>query len=310
MDHTVTVVCKGNGTVSPAGPLVVSHGNSVTFKFTPASGSVLKQVLDGTLDVTAEAVLQNSYVLSDIQSDVTITAVFSDASLVIETVDRAYVKANKDKSDFVLVDVRPAEYFDGKSFQLGVVTGGHIAGAINVPRPDIESATADQLTVLGLTKDKTIILYCNTGANSLAAAQALETKGYKNLKNYAGSMNDWGADPAETVVIAGLELAFDGTGTVSVDVPKDKSVIWTVKHYPDDSTGPVVELSSATDIAVDVLALQPGTATLKANISGQASAESTVTVASAPGGGSSGGCDMILAPGALLLLAPLLFLRR
>lgn len=305
MDHTVTVVCDGNGTVSPTGPLIVKHGDNVTFRFTPKPGNVLEKVLVGTIDVTAEAVPQNSYLLSDIQSDVTLTVTFSGAQSAIENVDRAYVKANKNKSGFVLVDVRPKEYFDGKSFTPGTVAGGHIAGAINVPLAVIQESTVAGLTALGLGTDKTVILYCNTGKTSGTAANELAAKGYGNLKNYLGSMNDWGSDPAETVVIAGLDLALGGedAGVVSLDVPAGTGVRWSIT-----SGAGVVELDSSTANPVGVLALGAGNAVLTATVDGIAKSECFVTVAGTGSGGS--GCDLGFAPAAVLLLIPLMLLRK
>ncbi|MDD4364369.1 MAG: rhodanese-like domain-containing protein [Synergistales bacterium] len=227
----------------------------------------------------------------------------SCASAAIETVDRAYVKANKDKSGFVLVDVRSAEQYDGKRFFASGVTGGHVAGAVNVPSAVLESSSVADLTVLGLGVEKTILLYCNTGATSLAAARSLEAKGYTKLKNYAGSMGDWGADPAETVVIAGLELDPGGTGTVAVDIPEGLSVTWSVTQGKA-----VVDLSGTTGASVQVRALQAGEATLKAVLPDQASVESVVTVSGGASGG--GGCEMGFLPAVALLFVPLLFLRK
>lgn len=194
-------------------------------------------------------------------------------------VDRAYVKANKDKADFVLVDVRPEEYFNGKVFEPFVgqgVAGGHIRGAINVPFPIIQESTADELKALGLDPQKTIILYCNTGNTSRNAAQELLAKGYDNLKNYAGSMRDWGSDPEETVALAPRDLSVGGqASTLSVDVPEGTSVTWSIvsSTVATATADAVIELSGTTGTSVDVIGLRPGTAVVRATVDGMASTE-------------------------------------
>lgn len=250
-----------------------------------------------------------SYTVSNISQDVALNVSFGDSA--IADVDRAYVKANKDKAGFVLVDVRPEEYYDGKSFSPGVILGGHIAGAINVPRSDIEAATADQLPLMGLDPDKTIILYCNMGSNSAAVAQILAGHGYSNLKNYAGGMQDWSQDVDEVVVIASQEISVSGqASTLSVDVPEGTSVTWSIVS-PTVATATadaVIELSATTGTSVDVIGLRPGTAVVRATVDGMASTECEVIVLAASGSG--GGCDIGLAPAAVLLLLPLVLLKK
>lgn len=246
-----------------------------------------------------------SYTVTSIDNNETLEVTFGDGT--IRNVDRAYVKANKDRETFVLVDVRPAEYYDGKSFTPGTVAGGHIAGAINVPLAVIESSSAADLAALGIGADKIVILYCNSGKTSRTAAEALVGKGYDSLRNYVGSMNDWGSDPAETVVIAGLDLALGGedTGVVSVDVPAGTEVRWSIT-----SGAGVVELDSSAANPVGVRALGAGEAVLTAAVDGIAGTECTVTVTGTDSGDGGSGCDLGFAPAAVLLLIPLMLLRK
>lgn len=74
--------------------------------------------------------------------------------------------------NYVYVDVRPAEEYQA----------GHLKYAVNILSDDI---VADP-EVLSDYKDKPIILYCNTGKRSTAAAEALVAAGYKDITNADG----------------------------------------------------------------------------------------------------------------------------
>lgn len=72
----------------------------------------------------------------------------------------------------MVVDVRKADEF----------TKGHIEGAVNIALEDIEAKLSD----FEAYKDKTIVLYCNTGNRSGKAAALLMEKGYNNIYNAEG----------------------------------------------------------------------------------------------------------------------------
>jgi phage shock protein E len=74
----------------------------------------------------------------------------------------------------VLLDVRTAAEFGG----------GHIQGAINIPVQELDARLAD----VG-DKDKTVIVYCRSGARSARAAATLEAAGY--TVRDLGSMAAW-----------------------------------------------------------------------------------------------------------------------
>ena len=120
----------------------------------------------------------------------------------VADVDQAYVKANVGQPGKVLVDVRSAEIFNGKSPRAGI-PGGHIPGAVNFPLADLEKPEADKtLAAAGITKDVEIIAYCNTGKQSGKFIDALISKfGYSSdkIKNYKGSMTDWSKDSANPI---------------------------------------------------------------------------------------------------------------
>jgi len=74
----------------------------------------------------------------------------------------------------VLVDVRsPGEF-----------GSGHIKGAKNIPVGEIGARAGE------LPKDKTIVVYCRSGARSGQARSALASKGFENVHNL-GPMSAW-----------------------------------------------------------------------------------------------------------------------
>ncbi len=102
----------------------------------------------------------------------------------------------------LFVDNRPASYFEGKKFSLNKwVRSGHIPGAVNIAAPedvtkDGKILPVDELKKIfeskGVTPDKNIIVYCNTGVRSSLGWFILhELLGYPNVKNYDGSMREY-----------------------------------------------------------------------------------------------------------------------
>ena len=88
--------------------------------------------------------------------------------------------------------------YAGKSPRAGM-PGGHIPGAISFPIANLRSAYASsELAEAGVVKENTIILYCNTGADSGRFADALIRSlrfSPAKIKNYRGSVMDWIKDP-------------------------------------------------------------------------------------------------------------------
>ena len=127
----------------------------------------------------------------------------------IETVNAAYVKEHTGKPGFLLVDVREEDVFNGKSPFEGA-PGGHIPGAINFPssKLDLQDA-AKALQKAGLTKDITLILYCNAGLLSCQFAEALvKDFGFKDsrIKSYKAGTLGWSQDPANKLLPEDHEL--------------------------------------------------------------------------------------------------------
>jgi hydroxyacylglutathione hydrolase len=74
-----------------------------------------------------------------------------------------------------LVDARSANEF----------AGGHIAGAINIPVPDLRTKYR------GLKKDRPVVLLCGTGHRSSLGASLLRKRGFKDVRNVAGGMTGY-----------------------------------------------------------------------------------------------------------------------
>ena len=108
-----------------------------------------------------------------------------------------------------LVDVRSPDEFTGKKTHMpeypqeGVLRGGHIPGAKNVPwaraaNPDGSFKSVGELRdiyekEIGLKKDDDIIAYCRIGERSSHTWFVLNyLLGYNKVRNYDGSWTEWG----------------------------------------------------------------------------------------------------------------------
>ena len=107
-----------------------------------------------------------------------------------------------------MVDVRSPGEFSGEVTHMpsypqeGVLRGGHIPGASNIPwsqaaNEDGTFKSADELKNLyadkGVTGDKDIIAYCRIAERSSHTWFVLKyLLGYDNVKNYDGSWTEWG----------------------------------------------------------------------------------------------------------------------
>lgn len=80
----------------------------------------------------------------------------------------------------VLVDVRSANQFKD----------GHIGGARNVPGDQI----ADGAAALEKLKNKTLIVCCDSGVTSGAAARKLTSLGFTQVYNLRGGLGAWRQD--------------------------------------------------------------------------------------------------------------------
>jgi len=114
----------------------------------------------------------------------------------------------------VLLDVRDAEVYDGTVIEPYAPVAGHIPGALNLPTPQIWNddgtfKSRDELhalaaAVLGHARGRQITVYCGVGGYASAWWFVLtEVLGYRHVKLYDGSAQDWVAEPAGAMEIDG-----------------------------------------------------------------------------------------------------------
>jgi len=112
-----------------------------------------------------------------------------------------YILENLENTEVVFLDTRsPYEFKGEKKFS---ARAGRIPGAVNmdwillidqnnhlklVAEDDIHA----MLTERSVSKDKEIIVYCQTHHRSALTYVALKSLGYNNVKGYPGSWSEWG----------------------------------------------------------------------------------------------------------------------
>jgi thiosulfate/3-mercaptopyruvate sulfurtransferase len=112
----------------------------------------------------------------------------------------------------ILVDNRLPELFFGMTTEPWASKPGHIESAVNLPTPwifqqdgllrsqsELESMANG---VIGRNKTKEIITYCGVGPYASVWSYILtELLGYKDVKVYDGSMQEWVLDPAGPITV-------------------------------------------------------------------------------------------------------------
>ena len=103
--------------------------------------------------------------------------------------------------NFCTIDTRePREYAGATPY--GEQRGGHIPGAVNLYFKDLMDVNGyllpreqmlAKLNQIGLDPHTTITTYCTGGIRSAWVVGVLSDLGFKNVKNYAGSMWEWSA---------------------------------------------------------------------------------------------------------------------
>ncbi|HQP29852.1 MAG TPA: rhodanese-like domain-containing protein [Deltaproteobacteria bacterium] len=129
-----------------------------------------------------------------------------------------YVKSQIGKA--TIVDVREPAFFSGEQKLPFVAKAGRIKGALNLPTmqvfdkyppgehmeqccwtyKDVAALKNMATGVVGNDLNKEIIVYCDSGRVASAWWFILsEVLGYKNVKNYDGSMEEWTKDEAAPI---------------------------------------------------------------------------------------------------------------
>lgn len=103
-----------------------------------------------------------------------------DSELTLEKVDLIEANQIKDyqnKDNVQLIDVRSKQEYDS----------GHIKGFENIALNDLQQSGEK------ISKDKTIVIHCQSGARAAIAYSVLKKMGYNNVVNYSGGINNWKA---------------------------------------------------------------------------------------------------------------------
>ncbi len=94
----------------------------------------------------------------------------------------------EDNEAVLIIDIRePAEFGTG-----------HIPGAILIPRGTLERAadpgSPHRVEPLCSAQDRTVVLYCESGARSALAADTLQQMGFTDVSSLAGGCVLWEAE--------------------------------------------------------------------------------------------------------------------
>jgi len=112
-----------------------------------------------------------------------------------------WISANVGKPNLALVDARSPKEYRGEDVR--AKRGGHIPGAVNIEwtqnlAADKTFRPADELLALyekaGVTKDKTVVSYCQTMHRAALSYFTLRLLGYPDVRGYDRSWSEWGND--------------------------------------------------------------------------------------------------------------------
>jgi thiosulfate/3-mercaptopyruvate sulfurtransferase len=207
-DSTVVVIGR---TVEPYAPYAVAD----------AARAAITLIYAGVEDVT---LLSGGYDKWAAEGRATTTAPVTPTAVTYTgTADAAmfvsmdYVASKVGKS--TLVEGRECDIYYGIIQEPWTTRAGHIPTAKNLPAPwfwattvddagvttyiewnDVSAITEMATTVLGNDGDEEIISYCGVGGYAAPVWYVLtQVVGYRNVKIYDGSMQEWSADPSKQV---------------------------------------------------------------------------------------------------------------
>ena len=118
----------------------------------------------------------------------------------------------------VIIDSRTPAEFAGKDLR-GNKRGGHIPGAVLLNAEDfldktthktIDAAAAKERIEAEIPKEKTVVIYCQSGTRCSHKELILKDLGYKNVVLYDASWQEWGNRLDTPVVTADEPAEADG----------------------------------------------------------------------------------------------------
>lgn len=111
-------------------------------------------------------------------------------------VDRDELAARLGEDGLVLLDVRSAAEFAGRSGYPCDARQGHLPGARHLDLQELLGLDAEGIrAAVGAPAGSEAIAYCHSGGRSATAVALLRAAGYE-ARNYAGSWHEWSADEA------------------------------------------------------------------------------------------------------------------
>lgn len=121
-------------------------------------------------------------------------------------IQRDELKDNLAENKFIAIDTRGRREYVGAT-TYGEQRGGHVPGAVHFYYKDLMDSKGNllkpeeiiaKLETLGIQQDTPIVTYCTGGIRSAFFVAVLTDLDFSDLKNYAGSMWEWSAEPADS----------------------------------------------------------------------------------------------------------------
>ncbi|MFN2349948.1 MAG: sulfurtransferase [Thioalkalivibrio sp.] len=118
-----------------------------------------------------------------------------------DVVDRDWILAHLGDPALCLVDTRSTGEYQGTDLQ--AARGGHIPGAVHYDwtramdthrnlRLCPEDSLREELSGLGITPDKEVVVYCQAHHRSAHTWLMLKHLGFEKVRGYPGAWSDWG----------------------------------------------------------------------------------------------------------------------
>jgi thiosulfate/3-mercaptopyruvate sulfurtransferase len=123
-------------------------------------------------------------------------------AVVHNMIDTKTLQKRLDDPALCILDVRSHAEYDGSDVRAEF--GGHVPGAVNLEWTEMLEKSSElhddeslqlALDELGITKDKDVVVYCQTHQRSALTYVALKHLGYKNVLALDGAWSNWGNDP-------------------------------------------------------------------------------------------------------------------
>ncbi len=125
-------------------------------------------------------------------------------------VSKEYVESTIGSARTVLIDARDANVYTGEVVESFAPRPGHIPTALSLPGPSVwnddgtfksEEELQALVSALGVRRSSEVIVYCGVGGYASGWWFVLkEVLGYRNVKLYDGSAQEWAADPDAPLV--------------------------------------------------------------------------------------------------------------